>query len=367
MTTVTGADSELSGASMFVTTAPWWPYQFRVSSADPELLRWVHQHLACTVTAVPIPPGTPEITISAAADPGEARRLSSTGQDPDSTVEGFPGTWWDVAPTADGMVWRHGADDHLVVITRTGPQRWTVTAAQFQAAALTTLRVIRELVRARLVDLGGMPVHGSLAAGAGLPGTLLVGPSGAGKTTLALSMARRRGWVVSTDQTTLVPAAGDQLLGVGSPVAHRVGAGATHALSPWPSLLDAPVLRRDSRSPGLSATKAWLTGAEADVLLGVSSAPAAPLDRVVLLRRHDNLDAQRSGWHRPATAHAVRAEFRDVDPAAAGFWLTGPATDPAPGRDRLDQLVRRLPLTVLSWDPTRHPVELALDRLRATA
>lgn len=356
---MTAAAAYPPGPAALSAGADWWACRLRVESAEPRVLRWVHQHLACTLTATAAGPGAPEVTVTAVAGPA-AHRPAPTG--PARRVEGFPGEWWDLTTTDGAQHWRRDTRSGPVAIARHDRSRWSVSAGPPDLTALTALRVLREVLRSRLAELGGLPVHAALAGGAGLPGMLLVGPAGAGKTTLALAAAARGGWVVSTDETTLVPAARGGVVGVGSPVAHRLGAAAGHALSAWPSLPDAPVLRRGSRTPGPAATKVWLTAVEAEVLLGAASAPAAAADAVVLLRPGQQLQVRRTGWHQVSAAHAVRAEYR---PAAAGSWLTGtPAAEPGRGAAALDRLTRRLPLVELCWDPTRHAVDLVLDQLR---
>jgi hypothetical protein len=240
-----------------------------------------------------------------------------------------------------------------------------VAAAGAVATALLTLRVCREIHKTRLAEHRALTVHAALAAGPGRRGLLLVGGSGRGKTTLAMAMAQRGGWLVSTDVTALVVDPAGGLTGVGSPVAHRIGAGAMRMLLTGAGQPRVRLLREETRQfdDGPPTMKSWVTAAEAQALLGVAATASAPVRSLVLLAGSVELAAGFADAE--AAERSVRAELRLTDPLYGEPWLAEPAEaqPPPPEIDNTVAALLALPRVRLAWDPTRHDVETVLARL----
>jgi hypothetical protein len=351
-----------------------------VRSADPEVVRWVRCHLDCTFgAATHLPPG-PDVAVAVVADEALVTVLAAAVDGRRTVrVPGFSGMHWDFAALDDDVdVWYHGAEvGDRVVVCRTGTDRWVVAATDRQQAALSAVRVCRELVRTKLAVGGALAVHGGLAVVAGLGGLLFVGPSGAGKTTLALALAQREGYVVSTDQTALLAQPDGGVLGVGYPDTNRVAPGTARRLAAHPATAEVPPLRAASVAGGDPA-KRWLTAVETEVLYGVASAPCARVDAIVWVRAERSLPAPVVGTVPPAAVAAGLAdEFQARHPLIATYWLAAGGTQPPTGRvEDLMRLVRHAVLVDLAWDPTRHELAgvraalagaLARRRTRPTA
>jgi hypothetical protein len=350
-------------------TCAWWPYRFLLTSHDAEVLRWVRSHLDRTFTMTQPGLESSNLRVVVAKDTATVDRYVAALRAARTTrIPGFTGVEWEHGEADGCQIWHRSGRDGRQVVARLDVGRWLVAADQLESAALTTVRMCRELHRAALADRRAHPVHAALAVDAHLGGLLFVGAPGAGKTTLALALAQRAGYVVSTDQTALLDDGNGGVLGAGSPDTNRVGPGTSHRLAP--GSLAVPPLRTATTATHLRVTsdKRWLTSLETEVLFGVPTAPWAPVRAVVVVRSVHGSDAPAATWAPlDAMAPALRREYRAVDPLTPTYWLTAPGVAaPVPaGADEMLALVGRVALVDLAWDPAAHSAAAVREALRA--
>jgi hypothetical protein len=268
----------------------------------------------------------------------------------------------------------HGNEnDH--VILRLGSDEWAVVADNPEATGRFAVRVGRELLRMQAAIRGGVTVHASCATLAGRT-MLFLGSSGNGKTTLSLAVSRHGGFLVSGDQTELLPHALGPVA-VGFPWVPRLGFGTLDGLGlakvverssllrPQPSIVDNRVVD-EARHFG-SPVKIELSLTEVEMLLGGFTTDAAALDAVVVLDRADEVLVGPADL--ASVLPLVTAELREPDPAFPDWWLDS-ANEVTGGPQSLDDLVdliAGLPLLRAYWDPSRHLVADVIDSLiRAT-
>jgi len=357
------------------TISTWWPCIFRVRATGAETLRWVHQHLDCTLASAPAPvaPAAAEVSIVLSADSSALRQVgAAVARIRTRRVQGFPGQYWRRGVLEGLTVWYRAAEgatkDEAQAIVQIGPADWLAIASSGEAAALSGLRLARELLRTELACRPAVTVHAALVAGTDLGGLLLVGDAGVGKTTLALGLAQRRGYVVSTDQTVVVRGIAGRPVGLGAPHANRVGVGTVRTLTREIDEPHVALLRRDTRSfDGQPPTKAWVTPLETEVLYGIASAPLARVDAIVILGAGRDLVAiacpRSPGEGLP---RGLAQQCRTADPLLGGFWLALPrdAHLDDPGPKGPAGLIAGLPTAELSWDPRHHAPDDALAALR---
>lgn len=347
-----------------------WPINFLICSPQVEVLRFVRSHLHCTIRSTWQPSDAREIDVCATTDGATIEKFSSgLGESQTRRIEGYTGQFWDFGLVDGQPTWGRRLDAEREIVVQTGEQSWLVAAPTRSGAALGTVRVCRELARMDLAHRGALNVHGALAWLPGHGGLLLAGPSRVGKTTLALCAAQQRGYVVSSDHTQLLHLAEDNVLGVGSPSAHRIAPGTLSRLDAASGAQGIALLRDENFDfPGNpSPDKRWITPLEAEVILGIPAAAATRIDRIVLLATDDRLEKPGA---EVVTASAgreqLRAEFRTSDSLHVGFWLAAnqaaPEEQQATASD-LFRLVERVPHVRLTWNPVRHGIADALHAL----
>jgi hypothetical protein len=233
------------------------------------------------------------------------------------------------------------------------------------------------MLRTELAAAGAFTVHASIAVDPVCGGMMFLGPTGGGKTTLALSFARDGGYLVSGDQSEILARPGAGLVGVGFPWISRVGTGTLTGLGTDTMIQDAPLLRpqpsmidgrftaraREFRSPD----KLELTMLELDALLGAGCMDVAPVDALVVLdpvAGDEPLRVERTDHDEVAAR--VRAEYREPDTVLASFWLAPQDDQPPAARDFADfrRTVAHLPVYRLSWNAGRHVAADAVAAVR---
>jgi hypothetical protein len=195
-------------------------------SAQPEVLHRADRYLTGFWTPAPDARG---VTVEAVVDRRERRRLTriaaARGQ-PAALYMGAPGWTAD-----DGTLLIAGSEAHRVAFVRTrGDPRVLVAADDDEAAATGLVRVARSVVGACLEHGGWAQVHASAVRSPDGSAVLAFGPKGAGKTAVALQLARVGWGLVANDRAW-------------------VSAGACRVL-PWPSSANVGL--------GLLAALGWL-------------------------------------------------------------------------------------------------------------
>jgi hypothetical protein len=364
------------------TTVGWWPLEFRFDCAERSVVTWFHHHLYTLATAtVDLPPHRP-VTVTAVVDEHLTDRLIEAARTGGPRrVEGHVGEFWTVAPTWRGPTWCHGdppdAGRGRHAIVAEGVDRWLVAGVDPLTVAKAAVRLGREMLRTELAGRGAFTVHASIVAHPACGGVMFLGPTGGGKTTLALALARDGGYLVSGDQSEVLTRPGGGLVGVGFPWISRVGAGTLAGLGTDAIIQDAPLLRpqpsmsdgrftaraREFRSPD----KLELTMLELDALLGAGCMDVAPVDALVVL----DPAPPDAPLHITPTDHdevceRVRAEYREPDPVHASFWLAPPDRQPPDARAFADfrRTVADLPVYRLSWNAGRHAAADAVAAVR---
>jgi hypothetical protein len=360
----------------------WWPLEFRFDSAERRIVTWFHHHLYTLASAaVDLAPHRP-VTLTAVVDEALTDRLIGAAEAaaPDR-IEGHVGEFWTVAPTDRGRTWCHGAPPDVGpgrhAIVREADDRWLVVGVDALTVAKAAVRWARELLRTELAARGAFTVHASIAVDPVCGGMMFLGPTGGGKTTLALSFARDGGYLVSGDQSEILPRPGGGLVGVGFPWISRVGTGTLAGLGTDTMIQDAPLLRpqpsmmdgrftaraREFRSPD----KLELTMLELDALLGAGCMDVAPVDALVVLDPVPGDEPLRvEPTDHDEVADRVRAEYREPDTVLASFWLAPPDDQPPAARDFADfrSTVAHLPVYRLSWNAGRHAAADAVAAVR---
>ncbi|WP_205303311.1 phosphoenolpyruvate carboxykinase (ATP) [Nonomuraea montanisoli] len=290
---------------------------------------------------------------------------------PTHVVEGFRGQFWQRGTIGSLGAWYcpEGPEGGHAVV-RMGEDAWLVAAHSSAVSALAAVRLCREIQRMRLACHRAVTVHSSLVILPGLGGVLFAGASGAGKTTLSLALAQRGGFVVDTDQLYLLDYGGVGMLGAGLPNAHRVGAGTWDRLSQVSGASSVALLRGSSADLDGNPKygKTWVTALEAEVVHRVASAPAARIDVIVLLTaEHGLVEPRLKGLGRDQAVAWLRRETLAADLLHAEFWLAEPDEIPPTGVTERDigEVVGRIPMASLHWDPTRHDIGDVLRCLHA--
>lgn len=363
-------------------TNPWWPLEFRLHSTERDIVTWFHHHLYTLASAaVDLAPHR-VVTLTAVVDETLTDDLTAevVAAGP-RRLEGHVGEFWTVGPGRLGQTWCHGhpvdAGTGRHVIVREEADRWLLVGADALTVARAAVRLAREMLRTELASRGAFTVHASIAVDPACGGMMFLGPTGGGKTTLALSFARDGGYLVSGDQSEILPAPGAGLVGVGFPWISRVGAGTLAGLGTDSMIQSAPLLRpqvsladgritaqaREFRSPD----KLELTMLELDALLGAGCMDVAPVGALVVLNPvpgDEPLRIERTDHDE--VADRVRAEFREPDTVIASFWLAPPDDQPPHARDFADfrRAVEHLPVYRLSWNAGHHAAADAVAAVR---
>jgi hypothetical protein len=360
----------------------WWPLQFRLYSTEPYVLRWFHHHLHSVAALMGAEQLAP-VSIHAVVDgglTGEVLYALMNGQT--ASVEGYVGDIWTTGTVAGMPAWSHGTppdrSDTAHVLVAVSPREWLVAGSRASTVATATVRACRELIRTELARRDAYTLHASLATGPKSGGMLFVGPTGAGKTTIALAAARAGGYLVSGDQTELVVPTSGEPFGVGFPWVARLGFGTLAQIGVDRAIESTPLLRhqpamangrvvpeaRTYRSP----TKIELTMLELDALLAVPPVDRATVDAVVMIKAADsNRRPQAESATVAAVVDDLREAFREPDPAFAGFWLAAPAQRPSDRRpfEALCGSLQRTPVVRLTWNPERDGTAEALAAVHA--
>ncbi|WP_147447439.1 hypothetical protein [Streptomyces radicis] len=176
---------------------------------------------------------------------GDIGNVTAGGTTTGWAEAGYPRTPTRYRRNADGTVVAVAPRDRVTYRWRPAAQRMDVRSEHGPALARATARVTREMVRAQLVTSGWVLLHASAAVLDGERAVLALGGRGAGKSTVALTLASR----------------GAQLLGNDRVFARATEDGGVE-LAPWPS--GAAVGLGLMRALGWAdvARRRWAAGAE---------------------------------------------------------------------------------------------------------
>lgn len=289
--------------------------------------------------------------------------------------EPYPRDVWATGQIAGDRVWvrcdGQARFPERVAVIAEGLQHWRVIAASVEALQDAVVRLVREILRTELALLGSFTMHAACAGSDGGLAVLFAGATGAGKTTLALELARS-GMLISGDQTELLRDSAGQLLAVGFPWSIRVGQGTVRALgldSVYPRVL----LRSTREGPQPTASsgsdeKLEFTFDETKSLLGCAVHPAARLGCVVAVRNVSGLAAPTAAVvGADKGGDMLRAHAREPDPSFGPFWLPIGKQRPveAQALQVLRDLVVLVPVVELQWSPRQHKAADALAALLA--
>ena len=378
-----GASIEYPATSLpAVATVDWWPLAFRLRADREDVIRWFRHHLYSVSTPSPGDrPGrnTPLTAVVDAELAGSTYRAVHDG--PVRRVDGYLGDVWLVGQLNGDQVWcgpASGPDaaDRLVIVSN-DLDGHTVIGADSGSVAAGCVRLARELLRMELARRGSLTVHASMAARRGRGGLLFIGGTGAGKTTLALTVARAGGYLVSIDQTEVLHV-GASTHGVGFPWPARLGVGMLAGMGLDRAVETMPLLRpqkpiHDGRITTesrnfRSLNKIELSMLELDTVLGVLTLDRAPIHGVVLIETAPAGTPMRveSTTVEDAEADLLR-EFREPDPVFTSFWMTPPGQPPPPTGSFGDLCAgfRRLRLVRLTWRADQHSAAMALRDIDA--
>jgi hypothetical protein len=332
----------------------WHNLAFRVRAEDPGVLDYVSsQH-----QLVRGGPGraVAQVGIRAVSDPAGLEKLAA--HPVTEHRESYAGWWYGC---------HHGEDGTFVLVSGEGHEfahalittdfvSWEIVAARGHELGLVVTRTMRELVREHYVDRGALMLHGAAAVLPDGTGVVLAGPSGAGKTSLSLQLARAGGHCVATDRCLLL-ADGAQWTVIGLPLSVRLTQEAAAGLGISPGekneLIrhgEAAVRRPDPRN------KLSFSNGEIRRLAGVGFVAATRIDRLVLLE-DTGVPEPLSGPVGEADAVAALAEHILVpDTAYRGRWLSAdPGPEPAGDvTGRLRDLAAAVPARRGAWTPATY-------------
>lgn len=172
---------------------------------------------------------------------------------------------------------------HIIHLKRGDRHRPTVIqvfAEDEQYLGRTCVRLMRQLQLRYGEKMGGLFGHGA-ALVKNRVGIVLAGLSGAGKTTIALTLAARYGFnLIGSDKLALVPKQNTWYV-IGIPVPWRIADGTIGAVPQLRRAFEHPLYREDAFLEG----KFQLTTAEIEACLSVQSVRCAPLNAIVVLER----------------------------------------------------------------------------------
>ncbi|WP_431936242.1 hypothetical protein [Micromonospora sp. RP3T] len=359
-------------------TVDWWPLDFRLRTDREHVLRWFRHHLY-SVTGGPPTRGR-QVPLTAVVDADLADRIRRRAlSGPTEPRPGFLGEMWTVGQVDGESVWcspdAPGGSGPGAVVVADGPA-YHVIAADDHHVANTSVRVARELLRMCLAQRGALTVHASMAANPRQGGLLFVGGTGAGKTTLAATMARSGGYLVSVDQTEVLAEDGSQPYGVGFPWPARLGVGMLTGMDRDDAVTVLSLLRAQKpvRDGQLtmesrrfrSLDKIELSLLELDTVLGIVTLDRAPINGVVLVETGPPGAPAQIGRSSLADAREhLRGEFREPDPVFDSFWLTplGHSGPPTGTYDALCAILHDTPFVRLRWRADEHSAEDTLRRV----
>jgi hypothetical protein len=336
------------------TQIVWHDLVFRVRAEDPAVLDYVgSQHRLARGEPAP---AVTRISIRAVSDPSGLEKLAA--QPVTERRESYAGWWYDCHQGQDGtfvLVSGEGHEFHHALVT-TDFLSWEILAAREHELGLVVTRAMRELVREHFVDRGALMLHGAAAVLPDGTGVVLAGPSGAGKTSLSVQLARAGGHCVATDRCLLL-ADGPEWTVVGLPLSVRLTQEAATGLGIAPreknKLIrhgEAAVRRPDPKN------KMSLSNGEMRRLAGVEFLASARIDRLVLL---ENTGAPEPLSRTVPAAEAVAALAEHIlvpDTAYRTRWLSADPTPEHAGdpMSRLRELAAAVPALHGEWTPTTY-------------
>jgi hypothetical protein len=344
-----------------------------------DAVEWLEEFVApqfAVVSAV-----QPDYTVRFLVGASEHARLAAGGPDPEGRTR--PCFTLD-SSIVTARVWRAPADDELafdearaIFFRRRSAEprvAEVIVARDTGPARVALMRVVREYAMGYASRRGWLIVHAA-AVRLGRAAVVIAGPKHAGKTTLLLhALAHERGVYIANDRVALhLGPAGITVHGIPAVVSVRHESlawfpGMAAALEEFrPDRHLTLAERRAGREPGRMPAGRWcLSPAQLCRVLGVDSAPSAPVDALVFPRIHASQDVTRLETLAPdQAAAALRAAVLRSSPPDGMFRIDGSGSDGA--ALRRPALPRSLPSQVATLDCRLAPnaYQAGADWLRA--
>lgn len=342
----------------------WHTAHIRVHTDLPAVRAYVaNQHHLVADTA-----GGPVHDLTATVDPATLDSVRAL-IDPDAEIrEAFTGERYALVRREDGYALVSASPamyDHAL-LTRDF-RSWLVVGAAEDSLGLVLTRTIREIVREDLLRRGAIMCHAGAARSADGHGALLIGTSGAGKTSAAIRIGMAPGGrAVGTDRTFLLRD-GDRWLAVGLPMSTRLGAGAATAMGVPDRLVPIragiPQLAGQPRPDKVS-----LSNAEAHDLLGCGFVAATPVETIILLEPVPGTQPSTQDLDQAEATTRLAEHVLCPDPAYHSHWLAELADPQGPGetgepKELAALIAAGLPVRQVTWDPALHCDEHTGDLL----
>ena len=316
----------------------WWPVVVDYHAEDRDDAAWFASHFH-TSLRVPTTDVLVQFRVHSACDPRLLAVLTRTVAGATTAeTEGFAGAFYQTGHLQDVHWWTtgrgHGA--HRAAIGTVDGVDWVVLSSDVNSGRRNGVRLVRELVRRELLRRGAIAIHGSYAYVRG-QAVIFSGPSGAGKTTLAIAAARSGGLFIAGDRTYVCQCE-HSLRAVGFPTVARIGFGTIDEYGLVPLLERAALQREQVAKVGTriedevkefgALNKLELNQLELEVLLSAPTAAAAPLRGIAILGRGsegaivvDPISAE-EGYA------ALAADMLVPDPVWPRDWLASEASPP---------------------------------------
>lgn len=298
--------------------------------------------------------------VTARVAPAElALRMARLSGPPQGAARGHPhlAYWVRTDGTGKTILMPQTGPPHLITVAA-GRRSLEVVAGQYGLLTQTVIRVIRQLAIRHAERAGGLLGHAAAVAATGLV-VLLAGRPGAGKTTVALLLARAGASLCAGDRTLLFPRLGGWDAAE-LPLAWRVAPGTLRALDLADPAASLPVR---ARGRDLIDGKQEFTAGELCGLLGASRVSGGPVATIVVLNRAPSQPTGTRPSPIPAKALASTL-FSPQDALFTTDWLGLGALDRREAAARCEMLAAQVPVIEATW-PDHAALPFLADLLAA--
>jgi hypothetical protein len=332
-------DGVHQGRTPHLTSLRWGGTILELSSEALADVVWASRHFyADAHLDAPVSDGASAMASVAArlAEPAELESLRASAESCGTTltVRDFIESEYHLHELENGdRAWvrsRGGGEvDHVLVQPHEG-RNWVIHHVDTKGTPFRALtRVARELVRQNLLSVPSVPLHAAAVSDAE-QGVLLVGASGAGKTTLALGLVCR-GWSFLSNERSYIHRDGGGFTLNGFPAVVRVGVGTarmlrldsgleTNATRPQ-EVFDASGGVSHAATERNSRLKFEITNFDVASRLGGPCRSSAPLAAVVVLEACETDQPTLHPVDVKSAFEALKSQMFDPDPSWPDDWL----------------------------------------------